>query len=196
MTDPLRIELISSAGLSENGKRRRAAILLATQGEMRKLRRVRRRRRAVFVGTACIVMAMSAGWLVHGSLSGFGSPSTFPPNANSERLADGRATSPDSVDSSHAGNAMSEALTNVTPTVTVRTVSSEPRAPEVIVRTDPDALARAAMPVSSSGNAEIMTDEELLDLLASLGQPAGLIRVGDDVRLTTEIADLLPEASF
>jgi len=60
-----------------------------------------------------------------------------------------------------------------------------------IVRTDPSILDRfAARPTS---RAVLLDDEALLDELAAMGRPTGLIRVGDRVWLTADVVDARPD---
>lgn len=63
------------------------------------------------------------------------------------------------------------------------------------VRTDPGALVAASTPMHPSTTAiEILDDRRLLDLLASIGRPAGLVRSGGRTWLTREVTDPLPES--
>lgn len=56
-----------------------------------------------------------------------------------------------------------------------------------IVRTDPNILERYALPPTSK--IETISDEILLNSLASLGRPTGLIRYDGRVRLTNDVTD-------
>lgn len=58
-----------------------------------------------------------------------------------------------------------------------------------IVRTDPNILERYALPPTSK--IETISDEILLNSLASLGRPTGLIRYDGRVRLTKDVTDKL-----
>jgi len=63
------------------------------------------------------------------------------------------------------------------------------------VRTDPSALVAASTPTHPSTTViEILDDRRLLDYLASVGRPTGLIRTRDRVRLTRDVTDPLPES--
>ena len=59
-----------------------------------------------------------------------------------------------------------------------------------IVRTDPSVLQRFAARTTS--RAILLDDEALLDELAAMGRPAGLIRSGDRVWLTADVIDQPP----
>lgn len=63
------------------------------------------------------------------------------------------------------------------------------------VRTDPAALIAATTPAPhSTTTVEILSDRQLLDLLTSVGRPAGLIRSGGRTWLTRDVTDPLPDS--
>lgn len=72
-----------------------------------------------------------------------------------------------------------------------------PAAPSVsaIVRvaTDPGVLARFA-PTSGGMTVERVSDDELLRTLSAIGRPVGLVRDGDRVALTADVADPIAPA--
>ena len=62
-----------------------------------------------------------------------------------------------------------------------------PRSTVEIIRTDPGVLDRyAARPAT---RVRIIDDDELLAELAAMNRPAGLIRMGGEVRLTADVVD-------
>ena len=73
----------------------------------------------------------------------------------------------------------------------VKAPEPAPKTSIVFVRTDPSVLQRfAARPTSRT---VLLDDEALLDELAAMNRPAGLIRVGDRVWLTADVVDARPD---
>ncbi|HBS30064.1 MAG TPA: hypothetical protein DEB06_11605 [Phycisphaerales bacterium] len=72
---------------------------------------------------------------------------------------------------------------------------TEPPAKTVVlvVTSDPGALARASALGVPQTTVEVLDDRALLDLLATAGRPAGLIRSGGRTRLSRDVTDPWPE---
>jgi hypothetical protein len=72
---------------------------------------------------------------------------------------------------------------------TIETIRTSPAALAAwSIPTDASALARAATHTDLA-NLERLDDESLLDLLASIGRPAGIVRTGGKTWLTADVAD-------
>ena len=79
------------------------------------------------------------------------------------------------------------------PTDEIIVIDDQP-APVVIiqyVRTDPNILDRYS--VRPTSRVTYLDDEALLAELVAIGRPAGLIRMGDSVRLTVDVTNPLPK---
>lgn len=71
---------------------------------------------------------------------------------------------------------------------TIETIRTSPAALAAwSIATDSTVLARATTPTAPT-NLERLDDEQLLDLLASIGRPAGIVRSGGKTWLTADVA--------
>ncbi len=75
-----------------------------------------------------------------------------------------------------------------------RSSVAPPASAIVRVATDPGVLARLA-PTTGGVVVERVSDDELLRTLSAIGRPVGLVRDGDRVALTAEVADPIAPAS-
>lgn len=188
MTDRPHMDERVDEALSPVGRRRRDAMLIEAQREMARLHRGRRRRRIAARWTAAIGLALAGTWFIHHALRNADPVSTVatgdheaPPLTQSTRDRDGMPSNADDA---------------IEPASNVRMIASTPVRRSVIVRTDAAVLDRAVMPGQSDIRTEWLDDNTLLDLLASLGRPSGLIRIGDEVQLTADVADRPGESRF
>lgn len=62
-------------------------------------------------------------------------------------------------------------------------------APRIVIVRDDDAVVARLKPSPSPSRATMVSDEEMLDLLAGADRPTGLIRVGKRVRFTPAVTD-------
>jgi len=148
--------------LSEEGRRRRDAMLSGLQGEVVRSARRRRRRRRLGAGAAALGLLVAGGVII-ATLS--------PPPATAPPVADNGARSG------------AEAR------------PARPESARIIVRrveTDAGIASRLRAAGVVSVPIHAVSDAELLETLAELGRPAGLVRTPERVWLTADVTDEPP----
>lgn len=160
---------------SAAGRARRESMIFELQGAMR---RVHRRRRVVRRVAALALITCGVAVAVRGLL--IGSTSSGPAPAPNDRVAMDRpgvnATAPPSLAPADEPNG----TTHSSLIVVIERIEAET-----------DVAQRYAIPESSASPTIIqrISDEELIETLATFGRPAGLVRIGGEARLTINIAD-------
>ncbi len=161
--------------LSEEGLRRREAMLGTLLSEIDSTQAARRKRRRVSSTLALIIVVVVAARftlpLVERTVERGQPIVELRPDNASEPLPIGR---------DRAGA--------VAPRVVVTVVRGAHTTRVLFVDSDPTIVARYA-PRLPVGIIRILDDRALLDTLASIDRPAGLIRMGDQVRLTRPVSD-------
>jgi hypothetical protein len=152
--------------LSEAGRTRQAAMLNELKSAMAALHRRRRIRRRVAAALAVIVLGAAAV--------------TVPGTRSTSRPESGVTTGPDSglrppvADSGQQRRAAAAAQ---------RVVDF------AVVQTDPTILERYAAHPPPVAEIEYIGDDRLIQTLAAIGRPAGLIRIADEFRFTAPVTD-------
>lgn len=166
MTDsPRHSDTSPSMPLSEIGVARKDRMLRELLGEMHRVHSGRRaRRRAAVLITPVLALGLAV-------LVWRWSPQSVAPSPNQGTIAKGPVSAP-----------------KITAPPTVAQV---PVAIITMIRTPADGLdAYRVTTASHSIDAEMLDDAELLATLSSLNRPTGLVRSGDRVWLTRNVADL------
>ncbi|MFG0330497.1 MAG: hypothetical protein ACF8PN_11435 [Phycisphaerales bacterium] len=149
--------------LSETGRRRREAMLGELQVELGRMRAFRRRRRAATHAAFAVVIAGSAmaAWTTMNRASNTPTP---------DRIA--LPASPELFPSNH------EDATTATSALSVRVK---------FVTTDRDASSRFAVKRAQRPIIQRIDDRELVETLAEINRPAGLVRTANRAWVTADI---------
>ncbi|MHC4911050.1 MAG: hypothetical protein ACYTF9_15185 [Planctomycetota bacterium] len=145
--------------LSAAGESRRSAMLESLQAEQVHVHRRRRARRRAVTAGACLLAVSGIAFLGHNAATPTGRDETAIAPAHAHAHAHGPAPAP------------------ARPTVLAFST----------VSTDPTVLERTASATTHS--VRFIDDAELVATLHEAGRPTGIIRIGDEVTLTEDVAD-------
>lgn len=155
----------SGLALSETGRARRDEILRLASATMVSHQRSARRRRQFIAGGTLAAVVMFIGVFA----------ATTTPGEGDKMAAAGGAAAP-AVTIEATVNASDRAARSTRAAVSVRLVQTEPAAVARFVMRSPAAVDR-------------LSDEALVQLLASIDRPAGLINMDGQTRLTRNVTD-------
>ncbi len=150
----------SGMALSPHGAVRRERMLGELTRDMRQVHQVRRRRRNVAIVAAPLLLTIVVGLLLRNL-------GTSPNHPGSGPIVKG----PDLL-------APAPPIELVSPAAVITIVRTTAPTPDQLIARSDGAIVQA------------LSDSELLDTLAALHRPAGLVRAGDRTWLTRSVADL------
>lgn len=174
----------ANEALSRAGEMRREAMLDDLLDVMARTQRARRTRRRTIAATATICVSVLAVWVV-GPFSGVDSNERVSPIADN-----GLGRDPTTTKFAPAPHAIGTNLAGDPGHLQRRVAPPAPVNRAVVirtVRTDPSIVERYR--ATSVDRAVRLDDEALIDTLASIHRPAGLIRFGDRVALSAPVTD-------
>jgi len=154
--------MLSAIELSPAGRARRSAMLADLLGAMQTLHRRRRAQRRIVTAASCACILVAAVLLA-------------------APLLNSRSVAPEN-------DLRVENIPGPAPLPAPELVNSVPHPPLIVrITTDPAILDRYR--ADPPRIVQRVGDEELLRTLAAIDRPAGLIRIGEEVRLTSPVTD-------